>query len=378
MACALSLMATDNRARAGILHTAHGDIPTPIFMPVGTVGSVKAVAPDDLQAIGAPIILGNTYHLYLRPGHELVARHGGLHGFASWPGSILTDSGGFQVFSLSSLRKIREEGVEFRSHLDGSKHLFTPEKVLDIQLALNSDIMMMLDECVPYGASREYTEKSLGLTSRWAKRAIDAYPPGSAPNLLFGITQGGFYKDLRTRSVEEICALNFDGFAIGGLSVGEAKHEMYDLLDHTAALLPADKPRYLMGVGTPLDIVTGISMGIDMFDCVLPTRNARNGTLYTSVGKINIRDKKYAEDDGPLDPACQCYTCRTFSRAYLRHLYVSKELLSFRLNSLHNLTYFLNLVRGARAAILEGRFAEYHAQIADLYPDEWAKGQGAV
>ena len=378
MACALSLMATDNRARAGILHTAHGDIPTPIFMPVGTVGSVKAVAPDDLQAIGAPIILGNTYHLYLRPGHELVARHGGLHGFASWPGSILTDSGGFQVFSLSSLRKIREEGVEFRSHLDGSKHLFTPEKVLDIQLALNSDIMMMLDECVPYGASREYTEKSLGLTSRWAKKAIDAYPPGSAPNLLFGITQGGFYKDLRTRSVEEICALNFDGFAIGGLSVGEAKHEMYDLLDHTAALLPADKPRYLMGVGTPLDIVTGISMGIDMFDCVLPTRNARNGTLYTSVGKINIRGKKYAEDDGPLDPACQCYTCRTFSRAYLRHLYVSKELLSFRLNSLHNLTYFLNLVRGARAAILEGRFAEYHAQIADLYPDEWAKGQGAV
>lgn len=378
MACALSLMATDNRARAGILHTAHGDIPTPIFMPVGTVGSVKAVAPDDLQAIGAPIILGNTYHLYLRPGHELVARHGGLHGFASWPGSILTDSGGFQVFSLSSLRKIREEGVEFRSHLDGSKHLFTPEKVLDIQLALNSDIMMMLDECVPYGASREYTEKSLGLTSRWAKRAIDAYPPGSAPNLLFGITQGGFYKDLRTRSVEEICALNFDGFAIGGLSVGEAKHEMYDLLDHTAAFLPADKPRYLMGVGTPLDIVTGISMGIDMFDCVLPTRNARNGTLYTSVGKINIRGKKYAEDDGPLDPACQCYTCRTFSRAYLRHLYVSKELLSFRLNSLHNLTYFLNLVRGARAAILEGRFAEYHAQIADLYPDEWAKGQGAV
>ena len=378
MACALSLMATDNRARAGILHTAHGDIPTPIFMPVGTVGSVKAVAPDDLQAIGAPIILGNTYHLYLRPGHELVARHGGLHGFASWPGSSLTDSGGFQVFSLSSLRKIRVEGVEFRSHLDGSKLLFTPEKVLDIQLALNSDIMMMLDECVPYGASREYTEKSLGLTSRWAKRAIDAYPPGSAPNLLFGITQGGFYKDLRTRSVEEICALNFDGFAIGGLSVGEAKHEMYDLLDHTAALLPADKPRYLMGVGTPLDIVTGISMGIDMFDCVLPTRNARNGTLYTSVGKINIRGKKYAEDDGPLDPACQCYTCRTFSRAYLRHLYVSKELLSFRLNSLHNLTYFLNLVRGARAAILEGRFAEYHAQIADLYPDEWAKGQGAV
>ena len=372
------LLGKDGNARAGLLHTAHGVIETPIFMPVGTVGSVKALAPDDLNATGAQIILGNTYHLYLRPGDELVARRGGLHEFIRWNKPILTDSGGFQAFSLSSLNKMTADGVEFRSHIDGSKHMFTPEKVISIQRNLNSDIMMMLDECVPYGASREYTEKSLGLTSRWAKRAIDAYPPGSAPNLLFGITQGGFYKDLRTRSVEEICALNFDGFAIGGLSVGEAKHEMYDLLDHTAALLPADKPRYLMGVGTPLDIVTGISMGIDMFDCVLPTRNARNGTLYTSVGKINIRGKKYAEDDGPLDPACQCYTCRTFSRAYLRHLYVSKELLSFRLNSLHNLTYFLNLVRGARAAILEGRFAEYHAQIADLYPDEWAKGQGAV
>lgn len=377
MAGVFSLEATDGKARAGVLSTAHGAIPTPIFMPVGTVGSVKAVAPDDLAAIGAPIILGNTYHLYLRPGHELVARHGGLHGFASWHGSILTDSGGFQVFSLSSLRKIREEGVEFRSHLDGSKHLFTPEKVLEIQLALNSDIMMMLDECVPFGASREYTEKSLGLTSRWARRAIDAYPPGSAPNLLFGITQGGFFEDLRTRSVEEICSLPFDGFAIGGLSVGESKREMYDLLEHTAPQLPVDKPRYLMGVGTPLDIVTGIANGVDMFDCVLPTRNARNGTLYTSVGKINIRGVKHAEDDGPLDPACRCYTCRTFSRAYLRHLHVAKEFLSFRLNSLHNLTYFLNLVRGARKAILEGTFQDYHAQIASIYPDEAERAKGA-
>jgi len=296
---------TDGAARAGVLRTAHGAIPTPIFMPVGTVGSVKALAPDDLAAIGAPIILGNTYHLYLRPGDELVHRRGGLHKFASWPGSILTDSGGFQVFSLSSLRKIREEGVEFRSHLDGSKHLFTPEKVLEIQRNLDSDIMMVLDECVPFGADYDYTEKSLALTTRWARRAIEAYPPGSAHNLLFGITQGGFYKDLRERSVSELCGMDFDGFAIGGLSVGEPKDKMYDLLYHTAPLLPGAKPRYLMGVGTPLDIVTGIHAGVDMFDCVLPTRNARNGTLYTSLGKINIKRREFAEDDGPLDPNCR-------------------------------------------------------------------------
>ena len=297
---------TDGAARAGLLHTAHGVVPTPIFMPVGTVGTVKAVAPDDLAAIGAPIILGNTYHLYLRPGDALVARRGGLHRFASWPGAILTDSGGFQVFSLSSLRKIREEGVEFRSHLDGSRHLFTPEKVVSIQRNLDSDIMMVLDECVPYGADRAYTERSLALTTRWAARARACYPAGTAHNLLFAITQGGFFRDLRRRSVEELCGMDFDGFAIGGLSVGESKAEMYDLLYHTAPLLPADKPRYLMGVGTPLDIVHGIHAGVDMFDCVLPTRNARNGTLYTSQGKINIKRREYAEDDGPLDPACDC------------------------------------------------------------------------
>lgn len=367
-----TLEKTDGAARAGLLATAHGVIPTPIFMPVGTVGSVKAIAPDDLAAIGAPIILGNTYHLYLRPGDELVARRGGLHGFASWPGSILTDSGGFQVFSLSSLRKITEEGVEFRSHLNGSKHLFTPENVVAIQRNLNSDIMMVLDECVPYGADFAYTEKSLALTSRWAARARMAYPAGTAHNLLFGITQGGFFKELRSRSVEEICALDFDGFAIGGLSVGEPKHLMYDLLNHTAPQLPADKPRYLMGVGTPMDILCGIRAGIDMFDCVLPTRNARNGTLYTSLGKVNIKRQEYAEDDSPLDPECSCYTCRTFSRAYLRHLFVSKELLSFRLNSLHNLTYFLQMVRKARAAISAGTFDLFFAQMAALYPDEAA------
>lgn len=361
---------SDNAARAGQVRTAHGVIPTPIFMPVGTVGSVKAIAPDDLAAIGAPIILGNTYHLYLRPGDELVARHGGLHGFASWPGAILTDSGGFQVFSLSSLRKIREEGVEFRSHLDGSRHLFTPESVVGIQRNLNSDIMMVLDECVPYGADYAYTEKSLALTTRWALRARAAYPQGSGQNLLFAITQGGFFKDLRKRSIEELCCHDFDGFAIGGLSVGESKHMLYDFMYEIAPQLPKDKPRYLMGVGTPLDIAHGINAGIDMFDCVLPTRNARNGTLYTSEGKINIKRLQYAEDDSPLDPKCGCYTCRTFSKAYLRHLYVSQELLAFRLNSLHNLTYFLDMVRGARKAILEGRYAEFKAEYEAKYPEE--------
>lgn len=365
-----TITATDGAARCGVLHTAHGVIRTPIFMPVGTVGSVKAIAPDDLAALGAEIILGNTYHLYLRPGDALVARHGGLHGFAAWNGSILTDSGGFQVFSLNSLRKIREEGVEFRSHIDGSRHLFTPEKVVAIQRNLNSDIMMVLDECVPYGADYAYTEKSLALTTRWAVRARQAYPRGTAYNLLFAITQGGFFKDLRERSLAELTALDFDGFAIGGLSVGESKPEMMDFLYHTAPLLPEAKPRYLMGVGTPLDIVNGINAGVDMFDCVLPTRNARNGTLYTSQGKINIKRREYAEDDAPLDPECGCYTCRTFSRAYLRHLYISKELLAFRLNSLHNLTYYLDLVRGARAAVAAGRFAAFKTGIEAVYPEE--------
>lgn len=373
-----TLCATDGAARAGVLDTAHGAIQTPIFMPVGTVGSVKAIAPDDLHALGAQIILGNTYHLYLRPGDTLVARHGGLHGFSAWDKPILTDSGGFQVFSLSSLRKITEQGVEFRSHLDGSKHLFTPENVIQIQRNLNSDIMMVLDECVPYGADYAYTEKSLELTSRWALRAREAYPQGTAHNLLFAITQGGFFKDLRARSIDELIQHDFDGFAIGGLSVGESKIEMMEHLYHAAPLLPWDKPRYLMGVGTPLDIVNGICAGVDMFDCVLPTRNARNGTLYTSQGKINIKRKEFAEDDSPLDPQCQCYTCRTFSRAYLRHLYVSKELLSFRLNSLHNLTYFLNLVTQAREAITQGRFASFKHSIEALYPEEAAAGGAAT
>lgn len=364
------LAGTDGAARAGLLSTAHGVIETPIFMPVGTVGSVKAIAPDDLANIGAQIILGNTYHLYLRPGHELIKRRGGLHEFNAWRGPILTDSGGFQVFSLSDLRRINEQGVEFRSHIDGSKHFFTPENVLEIQRCFNSDIMMVLDECVAYGASREYTEKSLGLTTRWAKRSREAYPKGHSHNLLFGITQGGFFKDLRQNSIDQITELDFDGYALGGLSVGESKSELLDFIHHCAPLLPANKPRYLMGVGTPLDIVNGIAAGLDMFDCVLPTRNARNGTLYTSLGKINIKRREYAEDDLPLDPQCSCYTCRTFSRAYLRHLYVAGELLAFRLNSLHNLTYFLNLVRGARQAILSGTFNSFRHNIENLYQEE--------
>lgn len=372
-ASSFELIAVDGQARAGCLKTAHGLIPTPIFMPVGTAGSVKAIAPDDLAAVGAPIILGNTYHLYLRPGPDLISRRNGLHNFASWPNAILTDSGGFQIFSLKTLRKLSEDGVEFRSHLNGAKNFFTPEKVIDIQLAFGSDIMMMLDECAPYGADHDYTEKSVALTSSWAKRAKIRYPEKNSRNLLFGITQGGFYKDLRKRSIEEICALDFDGYAIGGLSVGESKQEMHDTLAYIAPQLPHTKARYLMGVGTPLDIALGIQAGVDMFDCVLPTRNARNGTLYTSLGKINIKRQEFSEDDGPLDPCCSCYTCKNFSRAYLRHLFTAQELLAFRLNSLHNLTYFLDLVRQARIAIMEKKFNSFLASIVELYPDEAAK-----
>jgi len=362
-----SVACVDGAARAASLHTAHGSLATPFFMPVGTGATVKAIAPDDLEGIGAHIVLANTYHLYLRPGHELIQRRGGLHSFMAWRKPILTDSGGFQVFSLSSLRRIFEEGVEFRSHLDGSKHLFTPEKVVEIQRALGSDIMMVLDECIAYGADYAYTQQSLERTTRWALRSRKVHPEGTGGQVLFAITQGGFFQDLRLRSIEQLAEHDFDGFALGGLSVGESKDEMHAYIDYCAPLLPADKPRYLMGVGTPLDIVRGIAAGIDMFDCVLPTRNARNGTLYTSLGKVNIRRKEYAEDDRPLDPACSCYTCRTFSRAYLRHLYATQELLAYRLNSLHNLSYFLAMTGAARQAILEGRFSSFQAGIEALY-----------
>lgn len=359
----------DNRARTGSLVTSHGVIETPVFMPVGTQGTVKSLAPCDLHAIEASVILGNTYHLYLRPGDELIARLGGLHRFMAWDGPILTDSGGFQVFSLAGLRQIAEEGVTFASHIDGSRHLFTPEKVMGIQQNLGSDIMMVLDECVPYGADRAYTEKSLGLTTRWARRCRAAHPAGHRGQLLFGIVQGGFFQDLRDRSAAEITEVGFDGYALGGLSVGESRPEMYDILDATTARLPADRPRYLMGVGAVRDLLAGMAAGIDMFDCVLPTRNARNGTLFTSRGKVNIKRAEYREDDSPLDPDCPCYACRTFSKAYLRHLYMARELLSYRLNTLHNLTFFLRLMEDARTAIREGRFAAFRADLEAVYPE---------
>lgn len=357
----------DGQARAGELHTAHGIIPTPIFMPVGTQGTVKALCPEDLTALGARIILGNTYHLYLRPGDEMLARRGGLHKFMGWPGPILTDSGGFQIFSLSGLRKLEEDGVMFSSHLDGSKHFFTPEKVISIQNNIGSDIMMVLDECVPYGADYTYTKKSLNLTTRWAARCRAACPRGSGQQLMFGIGQGGFFKELREESICQLLDIPFDGYALGGLSVGEPKEEMLDLLYHCAPLLPKDKPRYLMGVGTPLDILRGIEAGIDMFDCVLPSRNARNGTLFTSRGKVNIKRAQYTEDDSALDPECGCYTCRTFSRAYLRHLYQARELLSYRLNTIHNLAFFLRIVTEARQAILDGTYQGYKTRFEAVY-----------
>lgn len=358
---------TDGAARAGELLTAHGVIPTPIFMPVGTQGSVKAVCPQDLKDLGARIILGNTYHLYLRPGDEMIARRGGLHRFMHWDRPILTDSGGFQVFSLSALRKLSEDGVAFSSHIDGSKHFFTPEKAISIQHNLGSDIMMVLDECVPYGADYQYTRKSLERTTRWAARCRAAYPQGGGEQLLFGIGQGGFFKDLREESIRQLRDIPFDGYALGGLSVGESKAEMMDILYHSAPLLPVEKARYLMGVGTPLDIVRGIDAGIDMFDCVLPTRNARNGTLFTSQGKLNIKRAEFAEDDSPLDPQCSCYTCRNFSRAYLRHLYQAREILSYRLNTIHNLSYFLSVVTAARQAIQDGAFQSFKSRMESIY-----------
>ncbi len=362
-----TLLTTDGLARRARLATVHGELQTPVFMPVGTLGCVKALSPQDLGEIGAQVILGNTYHLYLRPGDELVARLGGLHGFSGWRGPILTDSGGYQVFSLSGLRKITEQGVEFRSHIDGSRHFFDPAKVVAIQRNLNSDVMMVLDECAPYGATREYTAQSLELTARWARQSRDVHPPDASHNLLFGIVQGGFFPDLRTRSVEATLDIPFEGNAIGGLSVGESKAEMLDILAHTAPQLPADKPRYLMGVGAPLDILDAVALGMDMFDCVLPTRNARNGTLYTSRGKVNIKRAEHRADPGPLDPACDCYCCRTFSRAYLRHLYVSRELLSYRLFTIHNLRFYLQPMAGAREAIEQGRFAAYHARWREAF-----------
>jgi queuine tRNA-ribosyltransferase len=348
------------RARRGRLHTPHGAVETPVFMPVGTAGSVKALGPDDLAREDARLILGNTYHLYLRPGHELVRTLGGLHRFMSWPNALLTDSGGFQVYSLSERRTLSDDGVTFRSHLDGSSHHFTPEKAVAIQEALGADIIMAFDECPPAASARAYFEESLRRTTSWLRRCEKAWTrTGSS---LFGIVQGGLFADLRRRHAEEVCAVDLPGYALGGYSVGEEPQAMHEGVALSAPLLPEDKPRYLMGVGTPIDLVTCVGLGIDMFDCVLPTRTARNGLLYTSQGKLTIRNAEHARDPRPADPACTCYTCRTFSRAYLRHLFATQEILAMRLNTLHNIHYFLDLMARMRAALDEGRFAAFERE----------------
>lgn len=339
-------------ARLGLLHTAHGDIPTPVFMPVGTAGAVKAVPGDVLDSLGVPIVLANTYHLFLRPGHERIEKLGGLHRFMSWDGAILTDSGGYQVFSHRELCRISEEGVEFRSHLDGSKNFISPEKAIDIQRSLGSDIAMVFDDCTPYPSGLADAEASMELSMRWASRCRERWKAGDdGARGLFGIVQGGVFPDLRKRSAGALMEMEFSGMAIGGLSVGEPKDVMDEIVSCTLPLLPEDRPRYLMGVGTPDDIVRSVAMGVDMFDCVLPTRNARNGCLFTSEGRILIKNAVYAEDHGPLDPECSCQTCRKYSRAYLRHLFMSGEYVSAFYNTVHNLTFYLDMMRKIRDSI---------------------------
>jgi queuine tRNA-ribosyltransferase len=345
-------------ARLGRVETPHGSFSTPAFLPVGTQGTVKSLTPEELVEMGVEAILANTYHLYLRPGHEVIERLGGLHAFMHWGKPILTDSGGYQIFSLGDLRKISEEGATFQSHLDGSLHFLSPERVVEIQRALGSDIAMVLDECIPYPSPYEYVKASTQRTTRWAERCLRA-KAGEAP-ALFAIVQGGMYPDLRQESARDLVQMEFQGFAVGGLSVGEPKSMMLEILEGTLPLLPEAAPRYLMGVGTPEDILDAVTRGADFFDCVLPTRNARNGTLFTSEGKISIKQAQYAEDQGPIDKRCSCYTCRHYSRAYLRHLYLAKEILSSRLNTIHNISYYMNFLREIREAIRKGRLLDFH------------------
>jgi queuine tRNA-ribosyltransferase len=345
-------------ARIGRIETDHGSFSTPAFLPVGTQGTVKSLTPEDLVEIGVEAILANTYHLYLRPGHETIRRLGGLHTFTHWERPILTDSGGYQIFSLAKLRKITEDGVTFRSHLDGSLHLLTPEKVIEIQRALGSDIAMVLDECIPYPSSYEYVKASTSLTTRWAKRCLEARRENDPA--LFAIVQGGMCRDLREESAQALVQMGLEGYAIGGLSVGEPKSTMIDVLEWTIPFLPENAPRYLMGVGTPEDILDAVRLGIDLFDCVLPTRNARNGMLFTSTGKISIKQAQYGEDRRPIDETCRCYTCRHYSRAYLRHLYLANEILSSRLNTIHNLFYYMVFLINLREAIREGGLHDFY------------------
>lgn len=358
--------AKDCKARLGKLYTPHGVVETPIFMPVGTRATVKAMTPEEVRDLGAQIILSNTYHLYLRPGHELIKEAGGLHKFMNWHGPILTDSGGFQVFSLGNLRKIKEEGVEFKSHIDGSTHFISPEKSIEIQNALGSDIIMCFDECTPYPCSYEYAKESMERTTRWAKRCKE-YHKNWDKQGLFGIVQGSMFRDLREQSAKDLVDLDFPGYAIGGLSVGEPTELMCEVLDYTTPLLPKNKPRYLMGVGTPDYLFEAVIRGVDMADCVLPTRVARNGTVLTSHGKLVIRNAKYSKDFSKLDPECDCYTCTNYSRAYIRHLFNVNEILGARLTTIHNLYFLIKLMENIRKAIKEDRLLEYKDEFYKKY-----------
>ena len=353
----------DGAARRGRLELAHGTVETPVFMPVGTYGTVKAMSPAELEGLGAQVVLGNTFHLWLRPGTEVIAKHGGLHGFMGWKHPILTDSGGFQVFSLSSFRKLSEEGVRFASPINGDQLLLTPEESMRIQRALNSDIVMVFDECTPYPASESEARESMQLSMRWAVRSKQAHEGN--PNALFGIVQGSVYEELRDKSLEELKKIQFDGYAIGGLAVGEPVAERSRIMNHVLKEMPADKPRYLMGMGTPEDLIEAVLAGVDMFDCVLPTRNARNGWLFTRSGDVKIRNARWRDDTRPLDEACACYCCRNFSRAYLHHLQRANEILGARLNTIHNLHYYLQLMMELREAIAAGRLAHTAARLLE-------------
>jgi queuine tRNA-ribosyltransferase len=361
----LTIDATDGAARAGVLHTSHADIETPVFMPVGTYGAVRTVSPDEVRDTGAQIILGNTYHLLLRPGPELIQRHGGLHRFMRWPGAILTDSGGFQVFSLAKLRRVGDEAVSFRSHLDGSEIVLTPERSVDIQEALGSDIAMCFDECPAHDVDRAYAEAATERTHRWARRCRDHHT--RADQALFGICQGGLFPEMRRASAERLAELDFPGYGIGGLSVGEEKGRTFELLEQSLAGLPTNKPRYMMGVGSPEDLVEGVARGVDMFDCVLATRIARNGALFTSTGRLNIKNAANRDNDGPIEDGCDCSTCRGFSLAYLHHLYRVEETLGLRLATIHNLRFLARLMGHMRQAIREHAFEPFRRSFLDAY-----------